>query len=61
MAAECSEMVSNDVAVDGESVWIDPDLRDRDWGPILRNSAFTTPPPPPGSLVETSQLAAVLL
>jgi hypothetical protein len=28
------QMVSNDVAVDGESVSIDPDIRRRDWGPL---------------------------
>jgi hypothetical protein len=34
--AGCSEMVSNDVAVDGESVSIDPDIRRREWDPSLR-------------------------
>jgi hypothetical protein len=32
---QVQNMVSNDVAVDGESVSIDPDIR-RDWGPLLR-------------------------
>jgi hypothetical protein len=41
MATGCGEMVSNDSAVDGEeSVSIDPDIRNRDWGLILRNPAF---------------------
>ena len=58
MAAGCSEMVSNDCTMDGELISIDPDMRNREWTPILRNPAITPPPPPPPpeSLVETSQL-----
>jgi hypothetical protein len=40
--------------MDGEFISIDPDIRNRVWGPISRNPART--PPPPESLVETSQL-----
>jgi hypothetical protein len=35
----------------------DPDIRNREWSPILRNPAVN-PPPPPESLVETSQVLA---
>jgi hypothetical protein len=56
IAAECSEMVSNDVAVDGDWVSIDPDIRHRDWSPVLRNPALT---PPPESLVESESARLV--
>jgi hypothetical protein len=60
IAAGCGEMVSNDSTMDGELISIDPDIRNREWGPILRNPAITPPPllslPPSESLVETSQL-----
>jgi hypothetical protein len=32
----CSEIVANDIAMDGESLSNDPDIRRRDWGPSLR-------------------------
>jgi hypothetical protein len=49
-------MVSNDVAVDGDWVSIDPDIRHRDWSPVLRNPALT---PPPESLVESESARLV--
>jgi hypothetical protein len=55
IAAGCSEMVSDDIAMDGASITIDSDIHHRDWGPVLRNPALT---PPPESLVETSKKAA---
>lgn len=55
IAAGCSEMVSNDATINTESISIDPDIRHREWGWVLRNPAIT---PPPESLVETSQQAA---
>jgi HAMP domain-containing protein len=54
--AGCSEMVSNDVVVDGESVSIDPDIPRRDWNPVLRNPSLT---PPPESLVESESARLV--
>jgi HAMP domain-containing protein len=54
--AGCSEMVSNDVAVDGESVSIDPDIPRRDWRPVLRKPSLT---PPPESLVESESARLV--
>ena len=63
MAAGGGKMVSNDCTMDGELISIDPDIRHREWEPILRNPAITPPPllplPPSESLVETSQLAAL--
>jgi hypothetical protein len=36
IAAECSEMVSDDIAMDGESSTIDSDIHHREWDPSLR-------------------------
>jgi hypothetical protein len=35
-AKGCSEMVSDDIAMDGESMTIDSDIRNREWDPSLR-------------------------
>jgi hypothetical protein len=36
IAAGCSEMVSDDIAMDGESSTIDSDIHHREWDPSLR-------------------------
>ncbi len=54
LATGCGEMVPYNRLMDGEFISIDPDIRNRVWGPISRNPART--PPPPESLVETSEL-----
>jgi hypothetical protein len=36
VATGCSEMPSDDISMDGESVTIDSDTRNREWDPSLR-------------------------